>query len=66
MSMHCRVPIQATVEGRVHRARIAHVVFVIDRVIRFVWIFLLDALQREGGEVRSLRLSEIGTRYGLA
>ena len=66
MSVHRRVPIQATVERRVHRARIAHIVFIIDRVIRFVRIFLLYALQREPGEVRSLGLSEIGTKYGLA
>ena len=58
MSVDRRVPIQTTVESGVHRARIAHVVFVIDRVIRFVGIFLLNALQRERSEVRSLRLRE--------
>ena len=66
MSVHRRVPIKATVESRMQRARTAHIVAVIDRVIRFVWVFFLDALKREGGKVRSLGLSEIGIRYGLA
>ena len=41
-----------------HCARAAHVIRVVIDVIELVGKFFLDALQREGGEVGSLGLSE--------
>ena len=52
------MPIEAAVKRGMHLARTAHVVLVVNRVIRFVRILFLNALQRQRSEVRGLRLRE--------
>jgi len=52
------MPIEATVEGAMHRAGSAHIGGIVDNVIGLIWIFLLDALQRQAGEVRGFSLRQ--------
>src|SRR2546423_15595918 len=58
MTVHGRMPIEATIKRRVHLARITDIILVVNRVIELVRIFFLNAFQSERGEVRSLRLSK--------
>ncbi len=58
MSVHRRMPIEAAIKRRMHHLRTAHVIAVVNRVVRLVRIFLADALHRKAREMRSLGLIE--------
>ncbi len=52
------MPIETAIKRRMHRSRTAHVIAVVNRVVRLVRVFLADALHREAREMRGLGLIE--------